>query len=81
MAAPILSQHTRAGIAKAERTLAKAMLDVRKALTSKAAWTGKKVDYVRLSKKEQRALNELVESGASQDLFLRELKGKMPGVG
>ena len=81
MAAPILSQHTTGGILKSERTLGKAMVDVRKALTSKAAWTGKKINYTRLSENEQRALNELIESGASQDLFLRELKGNMPGIG
>ncbi|WP_419656278.1 uncharacterized protein Dvar_53780 [Desulfosarcina variabilis str. Montpellier] len=81
MAAPVLSIHTKGGILKAERILGKAMFDVRKALTSKAAWTGKKIDYATLSKDEQQALHELVESGASMDLFLKELKGNMPGSG
>jgi len=76
LAAPVLSIHTKS----ADRKLAKAMKDVRRGLTSKAAWTGQEVKY-RLSENEQNALHQLIESGASIDQFLREMKGNMPGVG
>ena len=77
MAAPVLSQHTTG----AHRKLAKAMADVRGALTSKNAWLGKAITYSGLSKDEQDAINELYESGAAQDIFLKELKGNIPGSG
>lgn len=77
MAAPMLSVYT----SGSHRKLAKAMIDTRKALTSKAAWTGKEIPYKTLSKIEREALKDMIESGATQDLFLRELKGNLPGSG
>jgi hypothetical protein len=41
----------------------------------------KEVRYPGLKEDEQQALREMLESGASMDLFLRELKGNMPGIG
>ena len=77
LAAPTLSVHTKGSTFK----LSKAMLDTRRALTSKAAWTGKEVEYKGITKDERKALHDLIEAGTTQDLFLRELKGDMPGVG
>jgi hypothetical protein len=77
MGAPVLSQYTNGAHVK----LSKAMKDTRRALTSKQAWTSKEVEYPGLSKEERRAMHDMIESGASQDLFLRELKGNMPGTG
>jgi len=57
------------------------MKDVRRAVTSKEAWTSKKVEYPSLKADERRAIETLVEQGAATDLFLRELKGNMPGRG
>jgi hypothetical protein len=77
MAGPVLSAHTKNSHTK----LMKAMYDTRRALTSKGAWTGKGIDYPGLSKDEQAALHELTEKGVTQDQYLRELKGDIPGVG
>ena len=77
MAGPILSQYTKFSHTK----LARAMKDVRKGITGKNAWMGKETDYKNLSKDEQKALTEMVETGAAQDLYLRELKGEIPGKG
>jgi N12 class adenine-specific DNA methylase/predicted RNA methylase len=77
MAGPVLSRHTK----RSHRKLAKAMIDVRKALTSKDAWLGKEVSYGRLTEDEQSAIKTLIADGAAQDLFLRELKGHLPGNG
>ena len=77
LAAPTLSLHTKG----AHRKLGKAMIDVRRALTSKEAFKMKEVSYPGLSEADTRAVKELHESGASIDQFLRELKGDMPGVG
>jgi hypothetical protein len=77
MAGPILSQYTKGSHIK----LAKAMKDTKKGIIGKNAWMGKETDYSNLSKDEQKALTEMVETGAAQDLFLRELKGDIPGKG
>ena len=77
MAGPILSQYTKFSHTK----LAKAMVDVKKGIIGKNAWMGKETDYKNLSKDEQKALTEMVETGAAQDLYLRELKGDIPGRG
>ncbi|MCK9597412.1 MAG: PLxRFG domain-containing protein [Sphaerochaeta sp.] len=77
MAMPVLSMHTKGANLK----LSKAMYDVKRALTSKEAWTEKEVQYKNLASNEQKAVNELHEKGASLDLFLRELKGNIPGTG
>lgn len=77
MAAPVLSMHTKGSHLK----LARAMTDTRRALTSKAAWTGKGVAFPTLSANEQRALHDLTEKGVTTDQYLRELKGSIPGVG
>jgi hypothetical protein len=76
MAAPVLSIYTK----NAGPKLIKAMRDTRRAVTSKAAWTGQEVNYG-LKGEEGQALRDIYEAGTSQDLFLRELKGSMPGVG
>jgi len=78
LAAPTLSQYTKGN---AELKIGRAMKDVRRAVTSKAAWTSGKVEYPGLKADEQRAIETLVEQGAATDLFLRELKGSMPGRG
>ncbi len=77
LAAPILSQYTKGSTIK----LSKAMVDVRKSLISKAAVTGKEVKYPHLKKIDQRALHDMIESGTTMDLFLREIKGSLPGTG
>jgi hypothetical protein len=77
MAGPILSQYTKFSHIK----LARAMKDTRRGITGKNAWMGKETDYKNLSKAEQKALTEMVETGAAQDLYLRELKGDIPGKG
>ncbi|MEA1884142.1 MAG: PLxRFG domain-containing protein, partial [Thermotogota bacterium] len=77
MAGPILSQHTKFSHTK----LARAMKDVRESITGKNAWMGKETEYTTLPKNEQKALTEMVETGAAQDLYLRELKGDIPGKG
>ncbi|OGW44444.1 MAG: hypothetical protein A2Y66_01755 [Nitrospirae bacterium RBG_13_41_22] len=84
LAAPTLSVHIKSGngVFKAERLIGKAMKDTRRAVTSKAAWTQKgEIKYPGLKQNEQQALKELVESGASMDLFLRELQGNLPEIG
>lgn len=77
MAAPVLSMYS----PRAHIKLSRAMKDVRRALSSKQAWTGKMVKYKGLPENEQRAIKEMVESGAAMDLFLRELKGSLPRSG
>ncbi len=77
MAGPVLSVYTRGAHLK----LAKAMADTRKALTSKEAWTGGKMTYKHLSKDEQAAIQTFIETGAASDLYLKELKGNLPGRG
>lgn len=77
MAAPMLSVHTK----NADFKISKAMADVRNGLISKAAWLNKEVKYANLSADEQLALHELIESGATTDSYLRELKGSIPGKG
>jgi hypothetical protein len=76
-AAPTLSVYTKGS----HRKLTKAMYDVRKALTSKEAWTGKEIKYRGLKEIEQKALKRMHEEGTSVDLFLRELKGNLPRSG
>ena len=77
MAAPRLSVDTKFAHTK----LAKAMVDTRKAMTSKAAWLNKEITYPGLAPIEQQAVKQLHEEGATIDALLRELKGNMPGVG
>ena len=77
MAGPILSQYTKFSHIK----LARAMVDVRKGITGKNAWMGKETSYAILPKNEQKALIEGIETGVAQDLYLRELKGEIPGKG
>jgi hypothetical protein len=74
MAAPNLSVHTK----NAEVKITRAMVDVRKALTSKEAWTGKQIKYEHLSEDDQWAVHELVEGGDTTDMYLRELTGDLP---
>jgi hypothetical protein len=77
MAGPILSQYTKGSHLK----LARAMKDVRKGIIGKNAWMGKETSYTTLPENEQKALIEGIETGVAQDLYLRELKGDIPGKG
>jgi hypothetical protein len=77
MAAPVLGKYTKS----ADKKLAKAMKDVRGALTSRSAWQNKEIKYPHLNKDEQAAIKELVEAGATADIFLRELMGNIPKAG
>nr|MBL0731269.1 PLxRFG domain-containing protein [Desulfobacterales bacterium] len=77
MAAPVLSKYTKGS----HRKLAKAMKDTRQAVFSKGAWTGKEIDYKSLDGVDKKAMQDLIETGSTQDLFLRELKGSLPGSG
>ena len=83
MAAPVLSQYLKGkGLFRAERLIGKAMADLHRAVTSKQAWTTKgEVTYPGIPKNEQLALHTFIEEGASQDLYLRELKGNLPETG
>jgi len=77
LAAPLLSMYTKGATLK----LSRAMVDVRKSLISKNALMGKEVKYGGLPQIEQDALHDMIEAGTTMDLFLREIKGNIPGTG
>ena len=77
VAQPVLSAFTKHSAAK----LSKAMYDTKKALMSKEAWMGKPIKYSSLKANELEALRNFHEKGASQDLYLREMKGAIPRSG